>query len=95
MWETIYQFKDLKEVLAKANELKSGDQLAGLAAANIRERVAAKFVLSDIQLSNLFESPSVPYEDDEITRLAIDSIDPIDLKKNTILKRLYKVLITG
>ncbi len=75
MWETHYQFKDLKDLLGKANELKSGDQLAGLAATNTRERIAAKFVLSDIALSNLFEAPSVPYEKDEITRLAIDSLD--------------------
>src|SRR5665213_2575468 len=75
VWDTTYQFKDLRDLLGKANELKSGDQMAGLAAGNTRERVAAKMALSDILLSELFENPSVPYEKDEVTRLSIDSLD--------------------
>jgi ethanolamine ammonia-lyase large subunit len=75
MWETNFQFRDLKDLLAKANEVKSGDQMAGLAAANTRERVAAKMILADVTLNELFENPVVPYEKDEITRLAIDSLD--------------------
>ena len=57
-----YRFKDLKEVLAKANEEKSGDKLAGLAAESAEERVAAKVVLSELLLSDLRENPveSVP-----------------------------------
>ncbi len=75
MWGTTFTFKDLKELLGKANELKSGDQMAGLAAENMRERIAAKMVLADVQLSALYENPVVPYESDEITRLSIDSLD--------------------
>ncbi|TGV10030.1 ethanolamine ammonia lyase large subunit, partial [Mesorhizobium sp. M00.F.Ca.ET.186.01.1.1] len=46
-----YQFRDLKEIFAKANEDKSGDQLAGIAASDSRERVAAKQVLADLTLA--------------------------------------------
>ena len=70
-----YQFKDLKEVLAKANEEKSGDALAGLAAENARERVAAKVVLSAVTLHDLRENPAVPYEQDEVTRLIQDDVN--------------------
>ena len=70
-----YQFKDLKEVLAKANEEKTGDTLAGLAAENARERVAAKVVLSAILLSDLRENPAVPYEQDEVTRIIQDDVN--------------------
>src|SRR5690348_11783441 len=68
-------YRDIKELLAKANELKSGDQMAGLAAASASERVAAKMALAEIPLCTLFENPVVPYEKDEITRLAVDSLD--------------------
>jgi ethanolamine ammonia-lyase large subunit len=75
MWGTHYNFKDLKDLLARANEPKSGDQMAGLAAANTRERVVAKTLLADVGLSELRENPVVPYENDEITRLVEDSLD--------------------
>ena len=55
-----YAFRDIKDVLAKANEEKSGDRLAGLAAENARERVAAKVVLADLTLGDLRENPAVP-----------------------------------
>lgn len=61
--------------MAKANELKSGDVLAGIAASSDLERVAAKEVLSELLLSDLRENPAVPYEDDEVTRLNQDSLD--------------------
>jgi len=70
-----YSFKDLNEVLAKANEEKSGDRLAGLAAATGTEMVAAKEVLADITLADLRNNPAVPYEDDEVTRLDQDSVN--------------------
>lgn len=70
-----HAFKSLREVLAKANELKSGDQLAGLAAADERERVAAKMVLADVTLHELRENPAIPYEQDEVTRIIEDAID--------------------
>ncbi len=75
MWGASYNFKSLKDLLAKANELKSGDQMAGIAAENTRQRVVAKILLSEVTLHELFENPVVPYEIDEITRLAIDSLD--------------------
>ena len=75
LYGRIYSFDSLKEVLAKANEERSGDQLAGLSAETAEERVAAKIVLSDILLSDLYNSPSVPYELDEVTRIIQDGIN--------------------
>lgn len=70
-----FRFRDVKDVLAKANEHRSGDALAGVAAANARERVAAKQVLSELLLSDLRENPVVPYEDDCVTRLIQDDLN--------------------
>lgn len=70
-----FSFKSIKEVLAKANELKSGDVLAGIAATSDIERIAAKEVLSCLLLEDLRENPVVAYEDDEVTRINQDSID--------------------
>jgi len=76
-----YIFKDVKEVLAKANEEKSGDTLAGIAAENTAERVAAKVVLSEMTLEDLRNNPVVPYDTDEITRLIQDAVDPVAFDK--------------
>ncbi len=70
-----YVFRDIKEVLAKANEEKSGDRLAGLAAQSAQERVAAKVVLSAVTLAELRENPAVPYEEDEVTRIIQDDVN--------------------
>lgn len=70
-----YKFDSLMDVMAKANEQKSGDELAGIAARSMKERVAAKEVLSNIQLKDLKENPAVPYEEDEVTRIIIDSLN--------------------
>ena len=70
-----YLFRDLKQVLAKANEEKTGDILAGLAAEDARERVAAKVVLSAVTLQDLYEHPAVPYEEDEVTRIIQDGVN--------------------
>ncbi|ARF69233.1 ethanolamine ammonia lyase large subunit [Paenibacillus larvae subsp. pulvifaciens] len=70
-----YQFKTLMEVMAKANEEKSGDTLAGLAAESSEERVAAKVVLSQIKLEDLRSNPAVPYEIDEVTRIIQDQVN--------------------
>lgn len=67
-----YKFKSLMEVMAKANEQKSGDELAGIAATSTKERIAAKEVLANITLQDLKENPAVPYEEDEVTRIIID-----------------------
>ena len=70
-----YTFGSIKEVLAKANEEKTGDILAGLAAENARERVAAKVVLSALTLQDLRENPVVAYEEDEVTRIIQDDLN--------------------
>lgn len=69
-----YSFRDVKDVLAKANEEKSGDMLAGIAARGNVERVAAKVVLADMTLQDLRENPVVPYEEDDITRADQDAV---------------------
>ena len=70
-----YRFSDIREVLAKANEEKSGDQLAGIAATSERERVAAKCALADMPLIDLLNNPIIPAETDEVTRLILESHD--------------------
>lgn len=65
----VYTFQDLKDLLAKANELKSGDELAGIAAENAQQRVAAKVVLGDILLKDIRNNPLIPMEEDEVSRL--------------------------
>ena len=70
-----YTFQSVKEVLAKANEEKTGDRLAGLAAENAQERVAAKVVLSALTLGDLRENPAVAYETDEVTRIIQDDVN--------------------
>ncbi|SIQ58866.1 Ethanolamine ammonia-lyase heavy chain [Alkalispirochaeta americana] len=75
LFGTTYQFHSIKELLAKANEIKSGDQLAGIAAENASERVAARFVLAELPLRVLRENPVVPYEDDEVTRIIQDQVN--------------------
>ncbi len=70
-----YEFKSVREVMAKANEEKSGDKLAGIAAESAEERVAAKVVLSNLTLENLRENPAVPYEEDEVTRIIQDGVN--------------------
>jgi len=72
---TRYVFPDLKTLLARATPPRSGDRLAGLAAAAMTERVAAQRALADLPLRRVIEDPVVPYEADEITRLIIDTHD--------------------
>ncbi len=70
-----YGFGDLKTLLAKASPLRSGDQLAGVAAPTGEERIAAQFALADLPLTAFLNAAVVPYEDDEVTRLIVDSHD--------------------
>jgi len=72
-----YHFLDLKDLLAKATPYRSGDALAGVAASSYQERVAAQFVLADLPLKTFLSDVVIPYEEDEVTRLIIDSHDPI------------------
>jgi ethanolamine ammonia-lyase large subunit len=71
-----YEFPDLRVLMGKANEEKSGDRLAGVAADSAAERIAARFVLAEIPLWLLYETPAVPYEQDEVTRVIRDAVDP-------------------
>jgi ethanolamine ammonia-lyase large subunit len=70
-----FTFADLREVFAKANEEKSGDQLAGLAARTERERVAAKMVLADLRLKDILDQPVIDPDHDEVSRLILDAVD--------------------
>lgn len=70
-----WNFPTLKELLAKASPLRSGDMLAGIAAQSAEERVAAQMVLADTPLRTFLEQAVIPYEDDDITRLIIDRHD--------------------
>lgn len=70
-----YRFRDLATLLAKATPARSGDQLAGIAAATAEERVAAQMTLAELPLSRFLDDVVVPYEDDEVTRLIIDEHD--------------------
>lgn len=70
-----YAFGSVKEVLAKANEPNSGDTLAGIAAADAKERIAAKAVLSQLTVADITEHPAVPYEADAVTRIILDDLD--------------------
>ena len=70
-----FHSSDLRELLAKANEEKSGDQLAGIAAASASERIAAKQALAEVPLTELLNNPVIPPEVDEVSRLILESHD--------------------
>src|SRR5213593_3752591 len=70
-----YEFPDIRLLMGKANEEKSGDRLAGVAAETSAERVAAKLVLAEIPMWLLHDNPAVPYDEDEITRVIQDAVD--------------------
>ncbi|MBV7405291.1 ethanolamine ammonia-lyase subunit EutB [Enterobacter sp. ENT03] len=71
-----YRFASLKDLLAKASPARSGDVLAGVSADSAEERMAAKMALADVPLRDILANPLIPYEQDEITRLIIDTHDP-------------------
>jgi ethanolamine ammonia-lyase large subunit len=66
---------NLRELLAKATPARSGDELAGIAAASAQERVAAQMILADVPLKRFLAEPIIPYDEDEVTRLICDSHD--------------------
>jgi ethanolamine ammonia-lyase large subunit len=72
---TSYRFADLKELLAKASPRRSGDELAGVAAGSGAERVAAQMALADLPLRQFLTEALIPYEQDEVTRLIVDTQD--------------------
>ncbi len=70
-----FTFADLRELFAKANEEKSGDQLAGVAAASVLERVAAKWALADVTLEEIVSNPVIDPDQDDVSRLILDTHD--------------------
>lgn len=84
-----YAFKDLKELFAKANEEKSGDRLAGLAAETVQERIAAKQVLAGLTLEDIRNHPLLPPEEDEVSRIIEEQVNDTifaDIKGWTVAK---------
>lgn len=71
----VFSFRDLRDLMAKASPLRSGDLLAGVAASTYRERVAAQLTLADLPLDVFLNEALIPYETDDVTRLIIDSHD--------------------
>lgn len=96
-----YEFKNVVDVLAKANEEKSGDRLAGIAATSQEERIAAKAVLSEMTVGDLRNNPVVDYDKDEVTRIIQDQVnEPIynSIKNMTISELREHILnenVTG
>lgn len=76
-----YQFNSLKEIMAKANEEKSGDQLAGIGATDSKERLAARHLLADLTLGDIRNHPLLPPEIDAVSRLIEEQIDDTVYKK--------------
>lgn len=70
-----YEFPDIRRLMGKANEEKSGDRLAGVAADTAAERIAAKLVLAEVPLAVLRETPAVPCDQDEVTRVIQDAVN--------------------
>lgn len=70
-----YEFATIKELMAKANEEKSGDRQAGIAAESSVERMAARHILAEVTLETLRQNPSIPYDRDEVTRVIDDSVN--------------------
>jgi ethanolamine ammonia-lyase large subunit len=73
--DTTYKFDNLREIMAKASPARSGDYLAGVAAADDEERVAAQMTLAEVPLKTFLDEELIPYESDEVTRLIIDGHD--------------------
>src|SRR3569833_2992239 len=72
---TVHVFDDLRDLLARATPPRSGDQLAGIAADSAEQMIAARMALADLPLTQFLQEQVIPYEDDEVTRLIVDSHD--------------------
>src|SRR6201991_3535637 len=72
---TSHVFADLRDLLAKATPLRSGDRLAGVGAGSAEQMIAARMALADVPLGQFLNEAVIPYETDEVTRLIIDSHD--------------------
>jgi len=91
----VFSFGSVREVLAKASEEKSGDTLLGIAATSATERVAAKIVLSNLTLEDIYNNPVIPYEEDEVTRVIYDGLNTTIYKqiKNWTLGELREYIL--
>src|SRR5271163_5022495 len=72
---TTYVFDDLRDLLAKATPPRSGDRLAGIAADSAQQMIAARIALADVPLKKFLQETVIGYEDDEVTRLIVDTHD--------------------
>ena len=70
-----FTFSDLRTLMARASPRRSGDELAGVAAHSSQQRVAAQMALAELPLAHFLQELVVPYEDDEVTRLIVDTHD--------------------
>lgn len=71
----VWRFDSLKTLMAKASPARSGDALAGIIATSAEERMAAKMALAEVPLTDILDNPLIPYEQDEVTRLILDTHD--------------------
>ena len=71
----VWRFDSLKTLMAKASPARSGDALAGVIATSAEERMAAKMALAEVPLTDILDNPLIPYEQDEVTRLILDTHD--------------------
>ncbi|MFQ6585011.1 ethanolamine ammonia-lyase subunit EutB [Priestia megaterium] len=92
----VYQFSDLKDLFAKANEEKSGDRLAGLAAETVQERIAAKEVLSELTLADIRQNPMISPEEDEVSQIIESQVnEPIyQAMKNWSIAELREYILS-
>jgi ethanolamine ammonia-lyase large subunit len=74
--QSVYRFNSLRTLLGKASPIRSGDQLAEVASLSLEEQVAAQIALAEVPLKDFLSEAVIPYEDDEVTRLIIDSHEP-------------------
>ncbi|HEV7512088.1 MAG TPA: ethanolamine ammonia-lyase subunit EutB, partial [Candidatus Acidoferrum sp.] len=82
-----FSFSDLRDLFAKANEEKSGDRLAGIAAGSERERIAAKRKLADLSLDEIMRQPLIDPDDDDVSALILESFDResfVSIKSSTV-----------
>ena len=81
---TCYVFDDLRDLLAKATPPRSGDRLAGIAAESAEQMVAARMALANVPLKQFLNEAVIPYEDDEVTRLIVDSHDAAGFRRDLV-----------
>ncbi len=94
---TSYLFDDLRDLLAKATPPRSGDRLAGIAADSAEQMIAARMALANVPLKQFLNETVVPYEDDEVTRLIVDSHDATGFAVDIVAdgRRLPRLAVVG